>query len=110
MGLSSEGGTRAYDYLAMNGSQVFTNNIFNDLDIWYKEVNFLRVNSIRLAYALPKSLLDKYGIAAAKINVETRNPFVFATNYDGYFDPETLGNIYAQPIPKSVTVGLNVTF
>lgn len=110
MGLETEGASRAYDYLAMNPGIIFQNSIFNDLDIWYKDVNFLRVNSIRLAYVLPNSLLSKCGIASAKINVETRNPFVIATNYDGYFDPETLGNIYSQPIAKSITVGLNVTF
>jgi len=110
IGIGTEDASRAYDFNAFNGSSVFTNHIFNDLDIWYKEVNFLRVSSIRFGYTLPKTLLNKCGIAAAKVNVETRNPFVFATNYDGSFDPETLGNIYAQPIPKSVTVGLNITF
>jgi TonB-linked SusC/RagA family outer membrane protein len=110
MGIASEGGTRPYDYLAMQSGSVFSSDIFRDLDIWYKEVNFLRVSSIRLGYTIPKEILSKWGIAGARINLETRNPFVFATNYDGYFDPETLGNIYAQPMSKTVTVGVNLTF
>lgn len=83
---------------------------YRDLDIWYKKMSFLRVSSIRLSYKLPVSLLKKCGLESAKINMETRNPFVVGTNYDGYFDPETYGNIYAQPISKSVTLGLNITF
>lgn len=73
-------------------------------------MSFLRVSSIRLSYKLPVSLLKKCGLQSAKINMETRNPFVVGTNYDGYFDPETYGSIYAQPISKSVTLGLNITF
>jgi TonB-linked SusC/RagA family outer membrane protein len=110
IGLNTEGGTRMGDYAAFNTGFVLANNVFRDLDIWYKDVDYIRINSIRLGYKIPKSLLNKLGIASAKVNIESRNPFVFATNYDGYFDPETLGNIYAQPVPKSITVGLNVTF
>ena len=81
-----------------------------NLDIWAKEMNYLRVNNIRLGYKLPKEILSKANISGAKISFEARNPFVIADNYDGYFDPETYGNIYAQPIQKSYTVSLNVTF
>lgn len=110
IGPYTEDGARMGDYMAFNTGYVLANNVFRDLDIWYKELNYLRVNSIRLGYKIPKSILAKIGIEAAKVDIEARNPFVISSNYDGYFDPETLGNIYAQPIPKSVTVGVNVTF
>jgi len=110
IGAYTEGGSRMGDYMAFNTGYVLANNVFRDLDIWYKEVSYLRVNSIRLAYDIPKSALAKLGIASAKVNIESRNPFVIATNYSGYFDPETVGNIYAQPMPKSITFGLNVSF
>jgi len=110
IGLNTEDGSRLGDYMAFNTGYVLSTNVFRDLDIWYKKINYLRVNSIRFGYEIPKNLLTKVGISYAKVNVEAQNPFVIASNYEGYFDPETLGNIYAQPMPKSITVGLNVTF
>ena len=80
------------------------------LDIWVKEMNYLRCTNIRLGYDFPKHILKKLNLSRAKINVEARNPFVISNNYDGYFDPETYGNIYAQPIAKSYSIGINVGF
>ncbi|KZE78257.1 SusC/RagA family TonB-linked outer membrane protein [Myroides marinus] len=85
-------------------------NAYKSLDIWTKEVSYVRISSIRLGYTLPKELLKKMRIDNVRFTVEGRNLFVFGTNYNGYFDPETYGNIYAQPIQKSFTLGLNVTF
>ncbi|WP_321518821.1 SusC/RagA family TonB-linked outer membrane protein [uncultured Bacteroides sp.] len=110
IGPNTEDGNRLGDYMAFNTGYVLATNVFRDLDIWYKKINYLRVNSIRFGYEIPKNLLTKVGISYAKVNLEAQNPFVIASNYEGYFDPETLGNIYAQPMPKSITVGLNVTF
>lgn len=110
IGAYTEDGARMADYMVFNTGYVLSNDVFRDLDIWYKEVNYLRVSSMRLGYDLPQKYLSKIGISALKLNIEARNLFVIASDYDGYFDPETYGNIYAQPIPKSVTVGMNVTF
>ena len=35
---------------------------------------------------------------------------LIASNYSNYLDPETMGNPYAQPIPKSFIFGVNVNF
>lgn len=110
IGYGTEGYSRASDYMIMSPGFVMQNDVFRDLDIWYKKMSYIRVSSIRLGYNLPTSLMKKCGISSARINVESRNPFVVASNYDGYFDPETYGSIYAQPIPKAFTLGLNVTF
>lgn len=80
------------------------------LDIWAKEISYMRISSIRLGYTLPKEFGERAGIKNARISVEGRNLFVFSNGYSGYFDPETYGNIYAQPITKSVTLGVNLTF
>ncbi|MEC4053377.1 SusC/RagA family TonB-linked outer membrane protein [Myroides odoratimimus] len=85
-------------------------NSYKYLDIWTKEISYVRISSIRLGYSLPKDLLRKLNVDNIRFTVEGRNLFVFGTNYDGYFDPETYGNIYTQPIQKSFTLGLNVTF
>lgn len=110
IGMDTEGGSRLGDYMAFYEGATLSNNVFRDLDIWYKKINYLRINSMRLGYNVPSRFLTKVGVSALKLNVEARNLFVIASNYDGYFDPETYGNIYAQPMPKSITVGLNVTF
>ncbi|MDM1348061.1 SusC/RagA family TonB-linked outer membrane protein [Myroides marinus] len=85
-------------------------NSYKYLDIWTKEISYIRISSIRLGYTLPKDLLKRLNVDNIRFTVEGRNLFVFGTNYDGYFDPETYGNIYTQPIQKSFTLGLNVTF
>ncbi|WP_279070032.1 hypothetical protein, partial [Alistipes timonensis] len=71
---------------------------------------YFRVNSIRLGYAFPEKITRKLHMAGLRVHFEARNPFVIATNYDGYFDPETYGNIYAQPMARTYSVGLNITF
>lgn len=85
-------------------------NAYNLLDIWAKEVSYMRISSIRVGYTFPKKYTDVIGFKSARINIEGRNLFVFSNGYKGYFDPETYGNIYAQPIAKSVTMGINVSF
>lgn len=85
-------------------------NTYGLLDVWAKEVSYLRISSIRLGYTLPKEFTAPMGISSLRLSVEGRNLFVFSNGYKGYFDPETYGNIYAQPIAKSITVGFNVSF
>lgn len=84
-------------------------NTYRYLDIWAKEISYLRISSIRVGYTLPNSITDKFKIQQARVSLEGNNLFVFGSDYSGYFDPETYGNIYAQPISKSFTVGLNLT-
>jgi len=55
-------------------------------------------------------MVDKLKLNTVRFSFEARNPFVVATDYDGYFDPESYGNIYSQPQAKSYTIGVNVTF
>lgn len=100
---NSYGGSRAVEANYMS-------TIFSKLDIWYKEVSYLRVSNIRLSYDLPASIVKKIRVEKVRFNLECRNPFVFGTNYNGFFDPETYGNIYSQPIPRSISFGVNVNF
>lgn len=83
---------------------------YNDLDIWVKDISYIRISSIRLGYDLPKKYLDQLNLSSFNFNIEGRNLFVFGTSYNGYFDPETYGSIYAQPIPKIVSLGFNLSF
>ncbi|MEG1615968.1 MAG: SusC/RagA family TonB-linked outer membrane protein [Bacteroidales bacterium] len=96
------------EYIWMNGMD--PGNSYRMLDTWVKEISYVRINSIRLGYTIPAKVLKGKFIESCRLNAEARNPFVFGTNYNGYFDPETYGNIYAQPISKSFSVGVNMTF
>ncbi|QZT36440.1 SusC/RagA family TonB-linked outer membrane protein [Halosquirtibacter xylanolyticus] len=99
-----------YEYYAYNSGGLGSFEPFKDLDIWFKEVNYIRISNIRLSYNLPKSFTDKLGVGTTSVKVEALNPFVFGTDYSGYFDPETYGSVYSQPIAKSFSVGLNLSF
>ncbi|WP_434037199.1 SusC/RagA family TonB-linked outer membrane protein [Formosa sp. 4Alg 33] len=83
---------------------------YDDLDLWIKDISYLRVSSIRFSYSLPKKQLDKLKLSSFDFNIEGRNLFVIGTDYEGFFDPETYGSIYAQPIPKIISIGFNLAF
>lgn len=85
-------------------------NLYSMLDIWVKKSNYFRIQSLRLAYDLPARWLKPIGVRNASVSLEGRNLWVIASNYNNFLDPETVGNPYAQPIPKSFIFGLNVNF
>jgi TonB-linked SusC/RagA family outer membrane protein len=108
IGLNTPGFDTDLVYTWFNSSD--DGRTYDDLDIWVKDISYIRISSIRLGYTLPKKYLDKLKISACNFNIEGRNLLVFGTNYDGFFDPETYGSIYAQPIPKIVSLGFNLSF
>lgn len=83
---------------------------YNYYDIWIKKISSIRISSIRLGYTLKDDILKSKHISSIRFNLEARNPFVFGSSYEGYFDPENYGNIYSQPIPKTISFGVNVSF
>lgn len=85
-------------------------NTYYNLDIFSKKISYVRISSIRFGYTLPTKVSSKIKANTLRFSVEGRNPFVFGTRYKGFFDPETYGNIYAQPITRSISFGLNATF
>ncbi len=103
--LMTENDGRAGEYLRYKEQ-----NLFRELDIWVKKQNYFRFESIRLGYELPEKWLKPAGIKRASVSLEARNLWVIAGNYHNYLDPETMGNPYATPIPKSFVFGLNVNF
>lgn len=83
---------------------------FSMLDTWVKKCNYMRCQSIRLGYRFEGDWLTKLGVRSASVSLEGRNLFVIAGDYTNYLDPETMGNPYATPLPKSVIFSLNVNF
>lgn len=90
----------------------FTDNrdVYSNLDMWVKDLNYVRLQSIRLGYTLPSKINRLLGFSSATVALEGRNLFVISSNYDNYLDPEAMSNPYAAPMPKSVTVSLNLNF
>ena len=85
-------------------------NLYNFLDIHVRNCNYVRLQSLRLAYKFDMPWMKRVGIKNASLSVEGRNLFVIASNYDNYLDPETMGNPYAQPISHDIIFGLNIGF
>lgn len=84
--------------------------IYHHLDMWVKPLNYVRLQNISLAYHIPEKLLNKLSLSRATVSLEGRNLLVVGSSYHNYLDPETMGNIYATPLPHSLTFNLNVSF
>lgn len=84
--------------------------------------SYTRLKNLQIGYALPKSILTRYGFTAARIYMSGTNLFTF-TKYQG-LDPEmTVSNNAAgqgdssagldwgtYPAAKSFNIGVNLTF
>lgn len=108
IGRYSADGERWMAYSWLNGLDPISS--YKKLDIFAKKISYVRINSIRMGYTLPKKIAGKVRANTLRFSVEGRNLFVFGSDYSGYFDPETYGNIYTQPISKTISFGLNATF
>jgi len=78
---------------------------------------YLRINNMTLAYVLPDHMAKKMSLSSIRVYVNANNPFIF-TKFTS-FNPDTSnsGNsltpgldLNDYPLPKSLTLGLNVTF
>jgi len=80
-------------------------------NVWRKS-SFVRLNNISLAYTLPKTTIRN--VEAFKVYINAQNLAVF-TPWD-YFDPESRANsdtnnaFYQNLMPRTYTLGLNLTF
>jgi len=79
--------------------------------------SYLRVNNITLDYVLPAHISQKLKINSARVYMGATNPFLF-TNYIKYNPDVSLSNDPLRPglesndypLPKSLIIGLNVSF
>ena len=72
-----------------------------------QKTDFLRLKNINLAYALPKSFINKLSISSASIFFTATNLFYLYSSVKDY-DPETNG--LGVPLTKSYNMGINVNF
>ncbi len=85
-------------------------SLYSMLDSWVKRSDYCRLQSVRLGYNIPPRFLAPAGITTLTVAFEARNLWVFGCNYKNFLDPETMGNPFAQPIPKTYTFSLNLRF
>ena len=77
---------------------------------WAMNTDYLRIKNINFSYTLPKAVINKLGIANAKIYYTGENLFTF-DSLPFNADPESSsGNLDIYPINKSHSIGVNVTF
>lgn len=85
-------------------------NTYSMLDTWVKRSDHIRLQSVTLGYNLPVPVVARMGLSSIRVALEARNLCVFGSDYKNFLDPETMGNPFAQPIPKSYTFNLQVKF
>jgi len=93
-----------------------------DEDWLEKNVNYLRLQELRLAYRLPTSLLKKTKLISNIDVFAVGNDLVTWTNYSGI---DAVGNtvsaaaggtggegydVWSLPMPRSISVGFSITF
>lgn len=69
----------------------------------YRKSSFIRLNTVALAYTLPKEMVNKVKLNSAKIYFNVANAALYAPDWNQW-DPQNNG-----PTPRYFTLGLNVS-
>ncbi len=85
-------------------------SLYSMMDSWVKRSDHVRLQSVILGYNIPTPIVARIGLSSVRVAFEARNLAVFGADYHNFLDPETMGNPFAQPIPKSYTFNLQVKF
>ncbi|PRX38994.1 SusC/RagA family TonB-linked outer membrane protein [Salegentibacter salegens] len=84
---------------------------------WVEDASFLRVQNITLGYQLPQNFIERIRLQQARIYLSGQNLYTW-TEYLGY-NPEVSGyegaltggvDYGAYPLPRTVTLGVNIGF
>jgi hypothetical protein len=84
---------------------------FQRSTFWLRDVSYLRMRNIQLAYALPQRWLDKAKIKKVSVFINGENLLTFSPFKE--FDPESImdqTDLYTYPMLKTFNGGINVTF
>jgi TonB-linked SusC/RagA family outer membrane protein len=75
---------------------------------YYQSRDFVRIQEVSLAYDFPRSLTNRLKMSNLKTYVSARNLYTF-THWQG-MDPESGNLANSFPTPRTVSVGLNMSF
>ncbi|MFA6768663.1 MAG: SusC/RagA family TonB-linked outer membrane protein, partial [Parabacteroides sp.] len=76
--------------------------------LYLQNAAYIRLKQVSLGYNLPESIAKKVNLSKVRIYFTGQN-LLTITKLNELFDPENT-NIQGYPIPKSLSVGLNLTF
>jgi len=94
---------------------LYFNNSWDNLQssYWVKEISFLKLKNVQLGYALPTDLTTRIGLQKIYFYVNAQNVFVLVDEkFEGY-DPEKSAFSHGTnqyPVPRIITLGLNLNF
>ena len=82
---------------------------------YLQDGDFIRLKDLNLSYTVPQDMISSVGLEKARIYLSGIN-LLTITDYDGY-DPESRGDsfndgqtFYSAPAPRTVSLGVNLTF
>lgn len=77
---------------------------------WYYSRDFIRIQDVSLSYDVPRSFLNKINLNSLRLFISGKNLYTF-TDWPGV-DPETGTNTYetSYPMPRTITIGANISF
>ncbi|MEJ7828905.1 MAG: SusC/RagA family TonB-linked outer membrane protein, partial [Segetibacter sp.] len=84
---------------------------------WLDDGTYMRINNINVSYLLPESISKKMSLSSFRVYINATNPFIFTKNAG--FNPDVSNSNNAltpgldlndYPLPKSILLGLNVSF
>ena len=89
-----------------------TNNESRYSSYFIENGSYLKLRNLQAGYTIPKSIMESVKMASARIYVQGQNLFTIKDNngsdkYTGV-DPENPN--FAYPIPRTFTLGVNLTF
>ncbi|NMH29665.1 SusC/RagA family TonB-linked outer membrane protein [Flavobacterium silvaticum] len=105
---TGEGTSNTYPRLTANDPN---GNFSRASDFKLKDGSYMRFKTVQIGYSLPKSVLDRIGLAKARFYATGENLFTF-TKYNGY-DPEIGGDVFGidrgyYPQARSYMFGVNL--
>jgi TonB-linked SusC/RagA family outer membrane protein len=91
-----------------------SNNLFSSYFV--EDASFLRIQTIQLGYSLPKKVIDSFGISKFRLYGSINNVYTFS-KYRGFDATANTGDPIAggidsgfYPMPRIISIGLNVNF
>lgn len=78
-------------------------------DVLHEKGDFLAIREVTFAYVLPKHLTDRAKLGQVRFNL-TGNNLHYFTNYSGPVPEEGGQDNGHYPIPRTITMGVNVSF
>ena len=76
--------------------------------LYLQNAAYIRLKQISLGYTFPEKWIKKMALSKARIYFTGQN-LVTLTKLNKMYDPENT-NLMGYPVPKSYSVGLNLTF